>query len=234
MTDDPGGVYATLNSDNRTLAIAWGLVPELRSGRQFIKLSARPPHRLAQVPMNSLKDYFVPLVVGVVAAGFSSYGLVTALVNLEPRTLSENPVQESSPPLVTTRQAPAAPLTTQPLNAATQTLTLNIYQADSQCQALVPKPVAIPAGAPVDAAVGKVLEQAESGDFDLAGYRVAVNSGVATIDLRLSPDAQRRFVSLSSCEQFALFGSLRRTLTDNSQLNIKDVRFTEQGQELTL
>jgi hypothetical protein len=86
----------------------------------------------------------------------------------------------------------------------------------------------------VDAAVGTVLKEAASGDFDLAGYRVNVNanSRVATVDLRLSPDSQRKFVSLSTCEQFALFGSLRKTLTANSQLNLKDVRFTQQGQEI--
>ncbi|NEQ15875.1 MAG: sporulation/spore germination protein, partial [Moorea sp. SIO3E2] len=33
---------------------------------------------------------------------------------------------------------------------------------------------------------------------------------------------------------FALFGSLRKTLTANSQLNIKDVRFTEQGEDIYL
>jgi hypothetical protein len=94
----------------------------------------------------------------------------------------------------------------------------------------------VSAGSPVDAAVGKVLEKASSGDFDLAGYRVNVNSksGVATVDLRLAPNAQRQFLSLSTCEQFALFGSLRKTLVDNAQLKIKDVRFTEQGQDLEL
>lgn len=124
-------------------------------------------------------------------------------------------------------------------NSSTQsskTVALTIYQADTQCQALVPEKVAVPAGSPADAAVGKVLEKAESGDFDLAGYRVNINSksGVATVDLRLAPDSQRQFASLSACEQFALFGSLRKTLTDNSQLKIKDVRFTEQGQEIVL
>jgi hypothetical protein len=96
--------------------------------------------------------------------------------------------------------------------------------------------VAVPAATTVNAAVGKVLDKASSGDFGLAGYRVNVNakSGVATVDLRLSPDSRRQFASLSSCEQFALFGSLRKTLTNNSQLKIKDVRFTEQGQQIVL
>jgi hypothetical protein len=61
---------------------------------------------------------------------------------------------------------------------------------------------------------------------------VNVDNGVATIDLRIAPESKRQIVSLSSCEQFALFGSLRKTLTSNPQWNIKDVRFTERGQEV--
>jgi hypothetical protein len=94
--------------------------------------------------------------------------------------------------------------------------------------------VDVPAENPAQAAVGKVLKQADSGDFDLAGYRVKVNpeSRVATVDFRLSPNSKRQFSSLSSCEQFAMFGSLRKTLTDNTQLKIKNVRFTNQGAEI--
>ena len=115
-------------------------------------------------------------------------------------------------------------------------LTLDIYQVDAQCEKLVPKKVAVSADNSVEAAVGKVLEQAASSDLDLAGYRVNVDtsSGMATVELRLSPDSQRQFRSLSTCEQLALFGSLRKTLTDNSQFKISDVRFTEQGKEIEL
>ncbi|NES24877.1 MAG: sporulation/spore germination protein [Symploca sp. SIO3E6] len=115
-------------------------------------------------------------------------------------------------------------------------LTLDIYQVDAQCEKLVPNKVAVSAENSVNAAVGEVLEQVASSDLELAGYRVDVDagSGMATVDLRLSPDSQRRFLSLSTCEQLALFGSLRKTLTDNSQFNISDVRFTEQGQEIEL
>jgi len=161
---------------------------------------------------------------------------------------SQTPIasQPNSTPATSAPVQRQKPVTSQPLTKtgtkatttaqAQNTISLNIYQADSQCQTLVPEKVAVPAGSPVDAAVGKVLEKASSGDFDLAGYRVNVNakSGVATVDLRLAPDAQRQFLSLSTCEQFALFGSLRKTLVDNTQLKIKDVRFTEQGQDLEL
>jgi len=116
-----------------------------------------------------------------------------------------------------------------------KTVSLKIYRADSQCQNLVPETAAVPSANPVNAAVGKVIEEANSTDFELAGYRVNVNNnGVATVDLRRSPNSQRQFASLSACEQFALFASLRKTLTDNTQLKIKDVRFTEQGQDIGL
>ncbi|MBD2021984.1 hypothetical protein H6F43_17535, partial [Leptolyngbya sp. FACHB-36] len=59
-------------------------------------------------------------------------------------------------------------------------------------------------------------------------------NGVATVDLRLPANAKRRFVSLSTCEQLALFGSIRKTLTSNRQWKIKSVRFTEKGQPIVL
>ncbi|NET49917.1 MAG: sporulation/spore germination protein, partial [Merismopedia sp. SIO2A8] len=122
------------------------------------------------------------------------------------------------------------------LNNTSTSLTLNIYRVDNQCNNLESEAVQVRADGVVDAVVNKVLEQATSSDFDVAGYRVRVNaqSGVANIDLRLVPDSRRKFVSLSTCEQLALFGGLRRTLTNNSQLKIKDVRFTEQGQKIYL
>lgn len=116
------------------------------------------------------------------------------------------------------------------------TVTVTIYKPDNQCQDLVAEKVAVPSARTVEAAVGKVLEDRSNSDFNLAGYRVSVNSqtGVATVDMRVAGNSRRQFVSLSSCEQFSLFGSLRKTLTSNTQWKIKDVRFTEQGEEIYL
>jgi hypothetical protein len=158
-------------------------------------------------------------------------------------TLSQNtPISTPSASSTSTQKTPIAKQssntkTTQAKSTtqSNQTVTLKIYRSDSQCQNLVPETAAVPSTNPVNAAVGKVIEEANSSDFELAGYRVNVNkNGVATVDLRRSPNAQRQFASLSACEQFALFGSLRKTLTDNSQLKIKDVRFTEQGKDIAL
>lgn len=200
--------------------------------------------------MNCIKNYLTPLVIGLIVLSLNSCAssptnrqsdnanLPTAGTAQTPSTtfLSDSGVSIPAQP---EKEAPVTDQSSQATSSTTpakDTVTLTIYQVDSQCQTLVSEKVALPATSPVDAAVGKVLNQADSGDFDLAGYRVQVNpkNGIATVDFRLSPNSRRQFVSLSSCEQFALFGSLRKTLTDNSPLKIKGVRFTERGQDIVL
>lgn len=201
--------------------------------------------------MKPLKKYFTPFITGIIVLSLSSCaspltnrktdsaGLASASTLGTPLTtqldsatsISDQPQKQTS---ATTQ--PSNPSESETAAQTTNTVTVNIYQADNQCETLVSEKVAVPAESPVNVAVGKVLKQVNSSDFDLAGYRVNIdaNSRIATVDLRLSPGSRRQFVSLSHCEQFALFGSLRKTLTDNSQLKIKDVRFTQQGQEIKL
>ncbi|WP_414576723.1 hypothetical protein [Anabaena sp. CCY 9402-a] len=118
--------------------------------------------------------------------------------------------------------------------ASGNTVNVTLYTSDIQCQELVPQKVTVPAAESVTNAVGKIIEEQDTADFNLSGYRVRVNNGIATVDLRLSPQSKRKFVSLSGCEQFALFGSLRKTLTSNSQWKIKEVRFTEKGEAIVI
>jgi hypothetical protein len=186
--------------------------------------------------MNSIKQYLAPIAIGIVGAivaGTGSYSLVAAY--------SRDRVSPSIVPAQSSLDAaPAQSTIAQSLNSgtpqvavtATNTLALDIYRADSLCQTLLPQTATVPAERSVEAAVRLVLEQADSADFALAGYRIDVNTGVATVELRRTPDTRRQFASLSACEQFALFGSLRKTLVDNPQLNIQQVRFTEQGQDI--
>ncbi|MGK7900440.1 MAG: sporulation/spore germination protein [Hormoscilla sp.] len=119
-------------------------------------------------------------------------------------------------------------------DTANNTVTVTIYKADSQCETLIPENLVFPQHRLLVRVVGKVIEQATSADFDIAGYRVNLDRQrqVATVDLRLNPNTRRKLVSLSFCEQFALFGSLRQTLTDNQNWQIKEVRFTQLGQEI--
>lgn len=162
-------------------------------------------------------------------------GLVgTILISL----MSCNPVNRS----VTTQTEP----TTAPLNSPTPQAsspqptpsqsTITLYKPDQQCQTLIPSPVSVSQQQPLEGAVSKILEASNSPDFEIAGYRIQQDQATqtTTIDLRVSPNSQRQIASLSSCEQLALFGSLRKTLTENPQWQIQEVRFTERGQEIIL
>lgn len=115
-----------------------------------------------------------------------------------------------------------------------KTTNVTLYTSDTQCQKLIPEKVSVPAEEPVTNVVSKILEKRDTSDFSLSGYRVNIKNGIATVDLRISPESKRQIASLSSCEQFALFGSLRKTLTSNAQWNIKEVRFTERGEDIVL
>ena len=119
-----------------------------------------------------------------------------------------------------------------PTTASVKTVT--IYQADAQCSELIPAQTEVPANQPIKGAIAKVIEQQNSGDFQLTGYQVNVANGIATIDLQIAPGSQRQIESLSTCEQLALFGSLRETLLQNPEWQITEVRFTEQGEEIAL
>ncbi|NER28493.1 MAG: sporulation/spore germination protein [Symploca sp. SIO1C4] len=191
--------------------------------------------------MNTVKQHLVPLAIGVVLASLSGCGWLAAntqeFFRFSPAVATDTHAKPLFPEeSVANKQSNTNVDQQNNLNNTSTSLTLNIYRVDNQCNNLESEAVQVRADGVVDAVVNKVLEQATSSDFDVAGYRVRVNaqSGVANIDLRLVPDSRRKFVSLSTCEQLALFGGLRRTLTNNSQLKIKDVRFTEQGQKIYL
>lgn len=187
--------------------------------------------------MNTTQKYLTALISCLLLAGLGScapppadLGTNNSLPNPTP-TNTASPTAKPSPSESENKTATGS----QPLNTTSQkTVDVTIYEADSECQAVLPKKVAVPADKQVESAVGKVLEQYESGDFDLAGYRVNVEpaTGVATVDFRIASDSKRKLVSLSSCEQFALFSSLNKTLTTNPAWKIKTVRFTEQGKEI--
>ncbi|TAG95746.1 MAG: hypothetical protein EAZ09_11225 [Oscillatoriales cyanobacterium] len=56
----------------------------------------------------------------------------------------------------------------------------------------------------------------------------------AIIDLRVSSNSKRTLTSLSTCQQLAIFGSLRQTLTANPVWNVKQVQFTSKGADILL
>lgn len=138
----------------------------------------------------------------------------------------KSPNQESSKENTPSSSAPKA--------VTSKTTNVTLYTSDTQCQEFISEKVSVPAEEPVTNVVSKILEKRDTSDFSLSGYRVNIKNGIATVDLRISPDSKRQIASLSSCEQFALFGSLRKTLTSNAQWNIKEVRFTERGENIVL
>lgn len=160
------------------------------------------------------------------------------------------PVPNATPtPQAKASSSPTPATRSQPLNAPAKTVvasttaanpqntvSVTIYQVDSQCENLVPQKVTVSAQQPMEAAISKTLAQWDTADFSLAGYRVSVDpdSRVATVDLRVNPNSKRQLESLSSCEQLALLGAMNKTLTANPQWQIESVRFTEQGEELVL
>jgi len=140
---------------------------------------------------------------------------------------------------LTTAKSPNSEITKSPKSpnsAAKNTVVVNIYQVDNQCNDFIAEKVDLPQNNSLDMAVAKVIEKSNINEFSLSGSKVTIDpqTAIATIDFQVASDSKRRFISLSSCEQFNLFGSLRKTLIDNPDWQIKDVRFTERGKEIIL
>ena len=94
--------------------------------------------------------------------------------------------------------------------------------------------VSVSSTEPMTDAVGKIIASKNTADLNISNYRVNFNNGTATVDFRVPPDSPRQLVSLSSCEQFTLFKSIEKTLTSNPKWNVKNVRFTQSGEEIYL
>ena len=108
---------------------------------------------------------------------------------------------------------------------------IQIYTVDSGCEALVPQTVTVAKDQVLDGAVAAVIAAQVQGDFAIAGYRVSQPDGNQriTVEFRLPPDSPRSFASLSSCEQLALFGSLRQTLVGSAPWQVREVEFLQGG-----
>ncbi|MDF5713517.1 MAG: sporulation/spore germination protein [Rhizonema sp. NSF051] len=199
--------------------------------------------------MNASQKFINPFLLIAVVASFSSCHSMSTARHLDTKTPAvgtNNSTLSSAPSMAdlgakkSTRVEPLLPKEFLAENKAsltsgevtTQNAKATLYTSDSQCQELIPQKVSVLAQEPVTDAVGKIIQQQDTADFDLSGYRVSIKKGVATVDLRTAPNSRRQFTSLSSCEQFTLFGSLRKTLVSNTQWNIKKVRFTDRGKEI--
>ncbi|MGV0024999.1 hypothetical protein [Phormidesmis priestleyi] len=200
--------------------------------------------------MNPRKSYFFSLQVNKLKTGiptkllFLLFLFLSSCSSFSPKlnsTISSPDSASVSESPAVSQKAPSAKGLAQQNRQANQstaknpkTVSIAIYKLDNQCKGFVSEKVLVSADQPITKAIAKVLENTDSGDFSLAGYRVNVALGVATIDLRLPPNSKRRFNSLSNCEQLALFGSVRRTLINNKQWKIKTVKFTDRGKAIVL
>ena len=172
--------------------------------------------------MNSIQSF---LTVGI---------LSFTILSLSSCSTPEVETETSPTPTATVSPQPTPEPQKQTLSPA-DTVPVTIYQVDTQCSELVPRQITVPKEQALERAIAEVLAQQSSSDFTL-NYRVNVDQEkqVVTIDFRVPTNADRTFNSLSSCEQLALFGSLRKTIIGNSNWQINEVIFTEQGEEITL
>lgn len=192
--------------------------------------------------MKPIKKDIVPfMVVGIVISLSScsfdstSHHLESTIPTVHTRTNSKPAAQAPIDSKFSTEKIPTKNEASLSSEAVTKkTVNVRIFTSDSQCQELIPQQVSVPKKEPVIGAVGKIIKQFDTADFSLSGYRVTVKNRVATVDLQISPDSERQFTSLSSCEQFALFGSLRKTLLSHFEWNIKKVRFTHGGENIVV
>ncbi|KAB8315164.1 sporulation/spore germination protein [Tolypothrix campylonemoides VB511288] len=192
--------------------------------------------------MKSSKKYVVPfMVVGIVASLSSCsfhpfHHLESTMPIANTTTNSQLAAQAATDSKLASTQETLTENKASLSSVAVTKKTVNVslFTSDTQCQQLIPQQVLVPKQEPVIGAVGNIIKQFNSADFSLSEYTVTVKNQVATVDLRISPDSERQFTSLSSCEQFALFGSLRKTLLSHFEWNIKKVRFTHQGEEIVV
>ncbi len=173
--------------------------------------------------MNSIRQVLTFLTISFLTILLNSCGS-------SPRQVEPRLIPSPSLPSPTTFKPSGSPSVT-----GEKLVTVRVYRLDSQCEGFIPQRVNVSEQKSLEDAIALTFSQEENRDFAL-GYRVIVDqkNAIVTIDFRVPSDAKRQIKSLSSCEQMALFGSLRQTLKSNRLWNIKQVKFTERGKEIYL
>ena len=187
--------------------------------------------------MYNYKQYLLSLLLVAFSTVISSCDSNNTANNPTPETTPTSKINTSPQRKVQKSPTPVVEPYTSNSNTKAisgKTTNVTVYTSDAQCQELIPQKTDVSAAEPMNEAIGKIFKEQNTADFSVSGYRVNVKNGVAIVDLRIAPDSKRQVSSLSSCEQFALFSSVRKTLISNSQWKIKDVRFTERGEDIIL
>lgn len=158
-----------------------------------------------------------------------------------PEKVVEQPLKEPTPPVTQKTPPKESPIAAQPdlaptkqPEAGSELVTVSVYTIDDQCNDFVEQSIEVPRDKAVFEAVGKAMSAVDYNAFKLASYEVSINGSTATVDMELAPGSQRQFVSLSSCEQRALFGSIEETLLNNTDWQVNAVKFTSNGKEIVL
>lgn len=175
--------------------------------------------------MNSIQHFLTICMMSVIV--FSLSGCIPRDNQLNSLVSLNRDARTSTP------RIPLSPPALKQATTSADTVSVTIYLVDSQCQTLVPTPIRVQTDQSLEAAIAQVLGWKNGVELPIA-YRVEVNQPdhSATIDLRVPTTSRRRLTSLSSCEQLALFGSLRQTLTMNPDWQIDQVYFTNRGEEI--
>lgn len=190
--------------------------------------------------MSLRKTYRVAYLTGLLALALSSCSMLPSSGSESSAPASPAPALTQPLPkpeqTATPSPTPIAPLSAprRPSPTTRRTTTVTLYQIDSQCLKLVPTKASVPVDAPMEGAIDQILAAQDSGDFSLAGYRLRLVDGVATIDLRPVAGSKRSVASLSFCEKMALLGGIQKTLMSNPAWGVKSVQFTEKGREVLL
>ncbi len=161
------------------------------------------------------------------------------VVEPEPKATPEavETPKQANPPADSPDKSPASAQpdgSADPDKQPSDMVTVSVYSIDDQCNNFVEESVQVPSDQAISEAVGKAMDSVDYNAFKLAGYQVKMNGRTAVVDMQLAPGSERQFVSLSSCEQRALFGSVEETLLNNDDWGVESVKFTQGGEEIVL
>jgi hypothetical protein len=184
--------------------------------------------------MYNHKRYLLSLLLVTSCTVISSCDTNNTADNTTPETTPNSKINSSPQKQLQNSPTPIIKSSTNTKAISGKNTNVTLYISDDQCQKLIAKKADVSAQEPMNESIGKIFKEQNTADFSVSGYRLNVKNGVAIVDLRVSPQSKRQLSSLSSCEQFALFSSVRKTLMSNSQWKIKDVRFTERGEDIAL
>lgn len=223
--------------------------------RQMVRLPAYTSENVSEMtPLTRLQKRRARYVRASVAGFTLALSLIAAGCAPSSTTVVEEPKNTTSPSAVETPKATTSPdegadstkkepVTAQPdvqgdikqpETGSGEMVTVSVYTIDDQCNDFVEQSVQVPSDQAMNEAIGKAMGAVDYNAFKLDGYQVNISGSTAIVDMKLAPGSERQFVSLSSCEQRALFGSVEKTLLDNADWNVDAVKFTDSGKELIL